>query len=293
MRRLKTTSFRDSRMKRVSELELPDIIETRTESGQIVELPDDKFVQLSNFNVGRALARVIGDGETCRKSADKTIAMTYARRNRLAEARQFVDELSPLKCAKINPIGKERHSRPSRAARAGGLDDRQSLFRRLNVEARRRARDQDQVGNRYRCAECAIAWGGINDDKISRDFLNRPNPLGYAPARQRELIDWEIEVPRLGPLACRSLLVAVDKSDVDSAPSCFARKAYRDRRLAYAALALRYDKFCRPACVFLSNRRGSCQICRSTTSIGSPYCDLRRENVFYINPRAEKVNQPH
>ena len=285
MSRLKTTSFRDSKMKSEAEFALDDAIRARTESGKLVELADDKFVQLSNFGIGRAPARMIGDGVTRRKRANKSTAMADAWRDRFAKARQFVNELSALECTKINPIGDERHSGPSLATRAGGLDDRQSLFCRLNIEARRRARGQDQISKRYRCAQGAVAWGGVDDDKISRNVLNQPNPVGDAPARQRDFIDWEVEVSRLGPSARRSLLVAVDKSDVHPAPFCFARKAHRDRGFTDAAFALRHDEFCRrPACVVLSNLRVASQISRSTKDMGHLISELHRQNTFTITP---------
>jgi hypothetical protein len=272
--------------------ELCDVAGIRTERRNLVELADDKFVQLANFDIGRAPARVIGNGVAGRKRANKGTALTDARRDRLAKGRQFVNELSSLERAKINPIGDERHSRPSLAARTGSLDDRQSLFGRLNIEARRRAWGQDQISKRYRGAEGAIAWGSVNDDKLSRNFLNQPNPVGYAPARQRDFIDWEVEVSWLGPSARRSLIVAVDKGDVDPAPFCFTRKAYRDRRFADAALALRYDNFCgRSACVALSNLLASNQISRSTKEIGRLIAESHCQNTFYINASAEKVNQ--
>jgi hypothetical protein len=244
-----------------SEAYLFDVARIRTERGKLVELADDEFVQLANFGIGGASTRVIGDGVTRRKRANKSAAMTDARRDRLAKARQFANELSSLERAKIDPIGDERHSRPSLAARAGGRNDRQSLFCRLNIEARWRARRQDQIGKRYRCSEGAVAWGGVDNDKISRNIPNQPNPVRYAPARQRNFVDWEVEVSRLGPSASRSLLVTIDKSDVDSAPFRFARKAYRDRCFADAAFTLRDDNSCGlPACVAFGDLRASSQI---------------------------------
>jgi hypothetical protein len=222
MRRRKMTFFRDSRMSSEAEFELRHVAGIRTGSRELVELPDDKLVQLSNFHIGRAPARMIGDCEARRKRANESSAVADARRDRLAKAREFVNELSALERAKINPIGHERRSGPSLSARASGPDDRQSLFRRLNIEARRRAWRQHQIRKRDRRAQGAVAWGGVNDDEISGNLLDQPNPFGDASARQREFINWEVKVPWFGPFARRTLLLAIDKGDVDAAPFRFA-----------------------------------------------------------------------
>src|SRR5262249_7424768 len=132
-----------------------------------------------------------------------------------------------------------------------------------------------------------------DDDEISRNLLDQTNPFSNAPARQADFIDREVEVSGFGPFARRTLFVAVDKSDVYSAPFCFARKAYRDGCLADAAFALRDDNSCsRAARVALSNFRVSAVRWIAQRRIRDCLISsFHREKGFYHKPSAEKVNR--
>src|SRR5262249_24554657 len=110
----------------------------------------------------------------------------------------------------------------------------------MDGECRGRAWHQDGTGNCNCGAEGTVAGSCIDHNIVGRSLSDVANPILDGLIRKCDLVDGKIEVAEFGPLASRSLWVAVDQGDVRAPPTQFRRDRHRQRGLADASFALRY-----------------------------------------------------
>ena len=218
----------------------------------------DEFVQLFDFNIGNAAPRVIYDRKPQRERSDEWRPVADAGSDGFAKIRQFLRELPSLKSTDVDPVWNENAHRPAVSASSGCSDDRERLLSRFDIQAGRRAGHQNQVGEGDGCAQSAIVRRRVDDDQFGRDALNVPNPIGDALTFKRNFVNREAKMARFGPSPGRTLCIAVDKGDVETAAARFAGETYRKCGFADAAFALRDgDSSCQSRFVATSNRRAS------------------------------------
>ena len=200
----------------------------------------DKVTQQPDFAAGNLPGCDVGNGVSAGERADERGAMRDYGADRLAETGQLLRQLAALERASIDPIWDQDHVWTSVAAGPNRIDDFQRSDCRLDVKSRGCAWHQHEIGKRNCSAKGAITGSGVDNNIGGRNPFDVANPILDGLIRKGHLVNRKIEIAGLGPLASRSLRIAVDQGGIRSPPAQFRRNGHCQRGFADPTLTLRY-----------------------------------------------------
>ncbi len=124
-----------------------------------------------------AAVRLIAYRSAGGKGTHEHRPIANGRSDRLAEPFQFADQLAALQGARIDPVGSDDGEEWVFSTPTDRVDDLQRSYSRVEVEARWRAGEENQVGQGCRCCQGRVVRCGVDNDVVHVAASNLCRPI--------------------------------------------------------------------------------------------------------------------